>query len=47
MDLLWYQGLKQAEAAELLGVDVKTVKRRWRDVKILLAEQLDDNLMEL
>lgn len=47
MDLLWYQGLKQAEAAELLGVDVKTVKRRWREVKILLAEQLDDQLMEL
>ena len=47
VDLLWYQGLKQDEAAELLGVDVKTVKRRWRDVKLKLSEQLDGELVEL
>src|SRR5262249_61821855 len=28
-DLLWYQGLPQAEAAELLHVNVRTIKRRW------------------
>src|SRR5262245_62988564 len=28
-DLLWYQGLTQAEAAALLGVAVPTVKLRW------------------
>jgi DNA-directed RNA polymerase specialized sigma24 family protein len=28
-DLLWYQGLTQAEAAALLGVAVRTVKSRW------------------
>ena len=27
--LLFYQGLSQAEAAELLGVSVRTVQRRW------------------
>ena len=27
--LLFYQGLPQAEAAELLGVSVRTVQRRW------------------
>ena len=28
-DLLWYQELSQAEAATLLGVSERTVKRRW------------------
>jgi DNA-directed RNA polymerase specialized sigma24 family protein len=46
IDLLWYQGLKQQDAADLLGVDVKTIKRRWRDIKILLAEQLEPDLIE-
>jgi RNA polymerase sigma-70 factor (ECF subfamily) len=27
--LLFYQGLSQAEAADLLGVSVRTVQRRW------------------
>ncbi len=29
VSLLYYQGLSQAEAAELLGVSVRTVQRRW------------------
>jgi RNA polymerase sigma-70 factor (ECF subfamily) len=29
VDLLFYQGLSKAEAAELLEVDVRTVQRRW------------------
>ncbi len=33
-DLLWYQELSQAEAANVLGVAVPTVKRRWRDAKM-------------
>lgn len=36
-DLLWYGGLSQAEAAEQLGVTVRTVKRRWREARLLLA----------
>jgi RNA polymerase sigma-70 factor (ECF subfamily) len=28
-DLCFYQGLTKAEAAELLGVDVRTIQRRW------------------
>jgi RNA polymerase sigma factor (sigma-70 family) len=47
VDLLWYQGLKQQAAADLLGVDVKTIKRRWREVKLRLAEQLEQDLIEL
>ncbi len=45
VDLLWYQGLTQQAAAKLLGVDVKTVKRRWRDIKINLADKLDGGLI--
>ena len=47
VDLLWYQGLKQQDAADLVGVDVKTIKRRWRDVKLRLSEQLDGSLVDL
>jgi RNA polymerase sigma-70 factor (ECF subfamily) len=38
--LLWYEGLDQAEIAHLLGVDVRTVKRRWRSAKLLIHEAL-------
>lgn len=47
VDLLWYQGLLQREAAELLGVDVKTIKRRWRSAKLSLSEKLDGSLAAL
>jgi RNA polymerase sigma-70 factor (ECF subfamily) len=33
-DLLWYQGLPQAEAAALLGVAVPTVKVRWMKARL-------------
>jgi RNA polymerase sigma-70 factor (ECF subfamily) len=35
-EMLWYLGLRQDEVAELLGVDVSTVKRRWRAVRLKL-----------
>jgi RNA polymerase sigma-70 factor (ECF subfamily) len=40
--LLHVQGLTQAEAAEVLGVSVRTVQRRLNRSLLLLAEQLDD-----
>lgn len=40
-ELLWYHDLTQKEAAEILGVDESTVKRRYRDAK----EQLVDFVM--
>lgn len=46
VDLLWYQGLKQQAAADLLHVDVKTVKRRWRNAKLELSEKLDGRMVE-
>jgi RNA polymerase sigma factor (sigma-70 family) len=42
-DLLWYQELGQQEAADVLGVSVPTVKRRWRDAKMELLDLLGDN----
>jgi RNA polymerase sigma-70 factor (ECF subfamily) len=39
-DLLWYQGMEQKEAAELLGVSVPTVKLRWRSARLLLPARL-------
>ncbi len=46
VDLVWYQGLKQDEAAELLNVSVKSIKRRWREVKLTLADKLDTSIIE-
>jgi RNA polymerase sigma factor (sigma-70 family) len=39
-DLLWYQELSQAEAAELLGVAVPTVKLRWMKARLRVQEAL-------
>jgi RNA polymerase sigma-70 factor (ECF subfamily) len=40
--LVHIQGLTQGEAAEVLGVTVRTVQRRLNRSLVLLAEQLDD-----
>ena len=40
--LVHIQGLTQGEAAEVLGVSVRTVQRRLNRSLLLLAEQLDD-----
>jgi RNA polymerase sigma factor (sigma-70 family) len=42
--LLWYHGMAQAEAAALLGVSVRTVKRRWQAARLRLAEALGGEL---
>ena len=39
-DLLWYQGLTQAEAAALLGVAVPTVKLRWTKARLQVQQAL-------
>jgi RNA polymerase sigma factor (sigma-70 family) len=39
-DLLFYQGLLQEEAADLLGVDVRTVQRRWQRARRKLGSLL-------
>lgn len=39
-DLLWYQGLPQAEAAALLDISVPTLKRRWLAARLKLRASL-------
>jgi RNA polymerase sigma-70 factor (ECF subfamily) len=43
-DLLWYQGLSQAEAAKLLGVTERVVRYRWRAARIELFQRLGGRL---
>jgi RNA polymerase sigma factor (sigma-70 family) len=43
-DLLWYQELSQAEAAALLNVSERTVKRRWAAARLRLHEILDGTM---
>jgi RNA polymerase sigma-70 factor (ECF subfamily) len=40
--LLWYQELTQEEAATVLGVSLRTVKRWWQVAREKLAETLSD-----
>jgi RNA polymerase sigma-70 factor (ECF subfamily) len=46
-DLLWYQGLGQAEAASLLNVSDRTIKRRWQSARLRLHEALRGEMPEL
>jgi RNA polymerase sigma-70 factor (ECF subfamily) len=41
-DLVRIQGLTQVEAAEVLGVSIKTVQRRLNRALLILEEELDD-----
>jgi RNA polymerase sigma-70 factor (ECF subfamily) len=40
LDLLFYHGLTEDEAARVLAVSVSTVKRRWQAARVLLMERL-------
>jgi RNA polymerase sigma factor (sigma-70 family) len=42
--LLWYQGLTQCEAAEVLGMSEKTVNRRWVAARMRLGMALGGQL---
>lgn len=43
-DLLWYQGLRQSDAAEVLGATERTVQRRWRQARERLHASLRGGL---
>jgi RNA polymerase sigma-70 factor (ECF subfamily) len=43
-DLLWYQGLTQPEAAAVLQVPLRTVKRRWQDARRRLYRAMDGRM---
>jgi RNA polymerase sigma-70 factor (ECF subfamily) len=46
-DLVWYQGLTHAEAADLLHVCTKTVQRRWQAACLKLYQVLEGDLPEV
>ena len=37
-NLLWYEQMNQDEAAEVLGVTARTVRRRWQDARYRLCK---------
>ena len=39
-DLLWYQGLSQAEAAELLGISERSIQRHWQAARMTIYNAL-------
>jgi RNA polymerase sigma-70 factor (ECF subfamily) len=43
-DLLWYHGLSSEEAARLLEVDPRTVRRRWRAARLRVYDKLQGEL---
>jgi RNA polymerase sigma-70 factor (ECF subfamily) len=43
-DLLFYQGLKQAEAADVLGVTERTIRYRWQAACLKLCDALGGTL---
>jgi len=46
-DLIWYQALTRAEAAELLGVSERTLMRRWQAARLAIFDALDGQLPPL
>ncbi len=42
VNLLWYEGLTQEEAAHILGVSLRTLKRRWHSARCRLYDALNE-----
>jgi RNA polymerase sigma-70 factor (ECF subfamily) len=42
-DLIWYHGMSQEEAAVVLNVSLRTVKRRWREARLKLHKALGED----
>jgi RNA polymerase sigma-70 factor (ECF subfamily) len=43
-DLLFYQGLSQAEAVLVLGISQRTLQRRWRAARLRLSQALGEEI---
>jgi len=42
VNLLWYEGISQPEAATMLGISLATLKRRWQAARITLGKLIED-----
>lgn len=42
VQLVWYEGLTQPQAAVVLDISVATLKRRWQAARLRLSELLED-----
>ncbi len=42
VSLLWYEDLSQPEAAEVLGISLATLKRRWQVARLALFDRMKD-----
>jgi RNA polymerase sigma-70 factor (ECF subfamily) len=47
VELIWYAGMSQAEAAQVLGVSERTVMRRWLAARVRLVRALGPTLADL
>jgi RNA polymerase sigma factor (sigma-70 family) len=43
VEQLWYNGLTQTDAAEVLGISLATLKRRWTQARLLLADSIQED----
>jgi RNA polymerase sigma-70 factor (ECF subfamily) len=43
-DLIWYQGLSRAEAAEVIGISERTLMRRWQEARLAIFDALEGRL---
>ncbi len=46
VNLLWYEGLPQRQAAEVLEVSLSTLKRRWQAARLALCAKLRNTRLE-
>jgi RNA polymerase sigma factor (sigma-70 family) len=42
VSLLWYEDMSQPEAADVLGISLATLKRRWQAARLALFDELKD-----
>ena len=42
VSLLWYEDMSQPEAADVLGISLATLKRRWQAARLALFDQLKE-----
>jgi RNA polymerase sigma-70 factor (ECF subfamily) len=42
--LLWFDGLSQDQVTAVLGISLRTVKRRWQSARFLLCQALSGNI---